>query len=317
MPRSTGRPRERFITHSAGRCTIEVAAWNTGAPPVPSWTFPSALTTGAHGTLSPYSGPCTITTANTIISSRTISCSTVAIMARNVQIRNSKLNGNIWLDQDVMHAQGQSDWSVSVSDSEIDAGTSGVNGAICCGNYSLLRANLHGGHNAAQCENGASYCTITDSWLHGQLDGAPVGSNHLGAFLHDGDSPATLTHNTIACDHAVENGEGCTGDVNLIANFGPMHDVTIQNNYLVANPDSAYCTYGGGAGAGGESAYMVRSNHIVYRNNVFGRTASQRNGHTTSQCADYGPVTGFDPNGVGNVWSNNTWNTGGWTAAAN
>jgi hypothetical protein len=259
--------------------------------------------------LAKYTGPCVVSADNTVIDSKTVSCDRLNIQAKNVTIKNSKLK-NLWLDQDVMHAQHASGWSVTVTDSEVDAGTSGLNGGVCCGNYTLLRVNAHGGHNGAQCENGASYCRITDSWLHGQLNGGPVGLNHLGGFLHDGDTPATLTHNTIACDHIVENGEGCSGDINLIANFGPMHDVTIQNNYLVANPNSAYCTYAGGAGAGGGASYKDQSRNIVFKDNVFGRTGSQRNGDTTDQCADYGPVTGFDANGPGNVWQNNRYDNG-------
>ena len=280
--------------------------------------FPDGSCTGVPtGTkLTAYTGPCVISEDNTVIDSKTVSCSQLGIQAKNVTITNSKLN-SLWLDQDVMHARGLSGWSVNVVDTEIDAGTSGTNGGVCCGNYTLLRVNAHGGHNGAQCENGASYCRITDSWLHGQLDGGPVGSNHLGGFLHDGDTPATLTHNTIACDHIVENGEGCTGDINLIANFGPMHDVTIQSNYLVANPNSAYCTYAGGSGAGGASEYKDRSSNIVYKDNVFGRSASQPNGDTTDQCADYGPVTGFDSSGPGNVWQNNRYDTGAIVSPAN
>ncbi len=300
---------EQFITHSAGRCRIEVSAWNTAAPPVPAWVFPDALTTGPHGGRSTYRGPCTITAANTIIASKTVNCASLAVHARNVQIKNSKVNGTVWLDQDLMPDRGS--WSMSITDTEVDAGVVAYP-AICCGNYSLLRVNAHGGQTGAQCENGAMYCKITDSYLHGQLDGKSMNGVpfHLGGFLNDGGTPSTLTHNTVVCDHRVElegasNEGGCTGDINLIPNFGIMQNVVVRSNLLGANYDSAYCTYGGEGGG-----LRAHANHVVYQNNVFQRGSNSR-------CARYGPVTQFDIHQPGNVWSNNTWSTGGWTAPEN
>ena len=272
--------------------------------------FPDSTCTGVPpGThLTRYTGPCTITSDGTVIDAKIVSCQRLNIQAKDVIVRDSRLV-TLWLDQDVMHAQRASGWSASVIDSEIDAGTSGENGGVCCGNYTLLRVDAHGGHNGAQCENGASYCRITDSWLHGQLNGGPVGTNHLGGFLHDGGTPATLKHNTIVCDHAAENGEGCSGDINLIANFGPMRDVIVQGNLLGANNlGSAYCTYAGGVGAGGAESYKDESSGVVYRNNVFERGSG--GGTVQNSCAAYGPVTGFDAGGPGNVWEGNRYDDG-------
>jgi hypothetical protein len=271
----------------------------------PASGFPNASNTGvpAGTALTDYTGPTTITADNTVIDSKTVRAGLV-IHAKNVTITKSTIGGNIWLDQDVMPSAGA--WSVTVQDSEIDAGTSGEQGGICCGNYTLLRVNAHGGHNGAQCENGASYCRISDSWLHGQLDGGPVGKNHLGGFLNDGETPTSLVHNTIVCDHPVENGEGCTGDVNLIPNFGPIENVTVEGNFLGANnTGSAYCTYAGATP--GNEGYASQVNHVVYKDNVFQRG---HGGSYPNQCDDYGPVTGWKTGAPGNVWSGNTWEDG-------
>jgi hypothetical protein len=92
-----------------------------------------------------------------------------------------------------------------------------------------------------------------------------------------------------------------------------MAYVTIQNNYLGANANSAFCTYAGATP--GTASYAAQSNHIVYRDNVFERADTIVNPApgqpgTTSRCAAYGPVSGFDPAGPGNVWSGNRYDDG-------
>ena len=274
--------------------------------------FPNARTTGvpARITLKAYHGPCTITRDRTVIDSKRVTCGLV-IRARHVVIRNSSLR-TVWLDQDIMHAQGQTGWSVHVSHSTVNGGRTDGPG-VCCGNYHVSHVEMRGGHNGAQCENGARYCTLKDSWIHAQYEPAG-GQRHLGGFLNDGGTPSTLVHNRITCDARAENDEGgCTGDINLIPNFGVMAHVLVQNNYLGANANSAYCTYAGAAP--GLAGYANRSNHIVYKGNVFAKVDTIANpapgqpGHTR-RCAAYGPVTGFDVGGPGNVWTGNRWDNG-------
>jgi len=274
--------------------------------------FPNASNTGvpAGVTLKPYRGPCTITADNTVIDSKSVSCY-LSIQAKNVVIRNSSLK-QVQMDQDIMHAQGKSGWSFSVTDSNVDGGS--VDGpGICCGNYNVLRVEMRGGHNGAQCENDANYCNLTDSWIHGQYEPAG-GTRHLGGFLNDGGTPSTLIHNSITCEPRAENDEGgCSGDINLIANFGVMASVSVQNNFLGANANSAFCTYAGATP--GTPSYASQSNHIVYLDNVFERAdriANPAAGQpaSTNRCAAYGPVSGFDSSGPGNVWTGNHYDDG-------
>jgi hypothetical protein len=273
----------------------------SGACALPA--HPNASCTGVPpGTnLSDYTGPCTISVANTVIDSKIVNCSRLTVQAAHVTIKNSKVNTNIWLDQDM---SGSATWSMAVIDTEVDAGPHDIP-AICCGKYTVTRVNAHGGHNGAQCENRDSYCTITDSYLHGQY--MPPGSTwHLGGFLSDGSDNITLTHNTIVCDHPVDHGEGCTGDINLIPNFAPVSGALIENNLLGANTGSAYCTFGGEK----STSPYPHSDHVVYRNNVFERG-------TNGRCADYGPVTFFNINNPGNEWVNNRWDSGELVAPVN
>jgi len=279
-------------------CASATDTDETDAPPPGG--FPDGSNTGvpAGTVLTDYTGPCLITTANTVIDSKTVNC-TLDIKAANVQITKSKVNGQVWLDTD---APGSTGWSASVTDTEVDPGVI-QNTAVGVGNITVTRANLHGGQNAAQCEgNTTSVCTIQDSWLHGQT--LPANANwHLDGFITDGDVPPgviKLIHNRVVCDMAPNNSDGgCTGDIALIPNFGVASGILIQNNFLGANIGSSYCTYGGDK----PSSPYPNGDHIVYQDNVFERG-------TNNLCAAYGPVGDFNPNGVGNQWINNLWTDG-------
>lgn len=278
----------------------------TGTAPAPSTGWPDATNTGVpSGTvLTNYTGSCVITTDNIVISAKTVNCVTegVSIQGTNVQFVNSKINGIIRMDPD---NPAYDNWTFSLTDSEVDGGAI-QQAAICCGNMDLLRVNAHGGQTGAQCEV-SDYCTIQDSWLHGQYL-PPDQPWHLGGFLSDGTAGSAcirlwcieLIHNTIHCDHAINAlDEGCSGDVQLIPNFAKIQKVRIFNNYLRANTDLAYCTFGGDKS---DSPYNGAT-EVVYRDNVFERGA-------TNKCGAFGPWTDFNINGVGNVWVNNTYDDG-------
>jgi hypothetical protein len=182
--------------------------------------------------------------------------------------------------------------SVSVVDSEVDAGT-GKNAAVSNTNVTIVRSNIHGGAFSVVCWSG---CSVTDSWLHGQY--MPPGSDwHLDGFLMNGGDHATVSHNTIACDMP---GDGCSGAAALFGDFAPNSFVTFDRNLFVASTSTAYCTYGG---AIFESNKHFEADHVVYTGNVFQRG---QNG----KCGFYDVVSNFDTKAPGNVWQGNTWDDG-------
>jgi PKD repeat protein len=304
------------IYSTAGTYTISLTATNgfgsdtstkTGYVTVTtggSSTFPDATTTGvpAGTVLTDYTGPCTVTTAGTVIDSKTVNCDLV-IHASNVQITRSKVNGQIWLDTDASEADN---WSVSAIDVEVDEGVHELP-AICCGNMTMVRVNAHGGQTAIQCEERSLACTVTDSYLHGQ--GMPDNVDwHLGGFLSDGTRGAgcsgtwciDLRHNSVVCDHPVNSvGGGCTGDINLIPNFATTSRVRVANNLMGANVDASFCTYGGEK----STSPFPHANNVTYQDNVFQRGMN-------GLCGAYGPLTDFNVDGVGNHWINNNWDDG-------
>jgi hypothetical protein len=255
--------------------------------------FPGPSNTGvpAGTTLTAYTGPCNISIPNTVIDTKIVNCD-LNIQGPNVTIKNSKVTGVIWLDQD---RTGSSGWSMTVQDSEVDAQSVPMP-AICCGMYTVKRVDAHGGQTAVQCENNNRWCTVEDSYLHGQS--MPSANSHLGGFLSDGSDSIALKHNFIVCDHPAVHGEGCTGDVNLIANFAAIEGANISRNLLGANIDAAYCTY-----AGRRTDWRYPPHNVAYRDNVFQRGPNRK-------CAAYGPATSFKEREPTNVWSGNVWDDG-------
>ncbi len=285
------------------------SATGHGGPPVtigppPSATgFPDASNTGIpRGTaLSNYTGSCTITTNNLVIDGKVFNCS-VSIRAKAVVIKRSKINGQLGTNEGTAY-------SFTLQDSEVDAGV--VQGAVVGStNMTILRSNIHGGATSVYCY---SNCTLRDSYLHGQR--LPAGVDwHLGAFLanDNGNDPggrtnAWLVHNTIICDARPNSADGgCSGNINLYGDFGPITYVTLDNNLFGANTGVSYCVYGGQS----TSKPYPNADHVVVVNNVFQRGSN-------GKCGNFGPVTAFDTARPGNRWENNVWDNGATVRPAN
>jgi hypothetical protein len=274
-----------------------------GGPDGTGTCWPGPDNTGVPlGTvLTTYDGPCTITVAETVIDSKIVNCS-LAVMAANIVLRNSKVNGSVILDT---NRTDSSLWSLTIQDSEVDAGTDPIS-AVGWGNVAVIRSNIHGGATAVQCEENSISCLVQDSYLHGQYlpDDQPW---HLGGFLSDGGQNITLRHNYVVCDHAANSlGTGCTGDINLIPNFAAINGALIEHNLFGANMDLAYCTYGGER----SNSPTPHSYNVAYKDNVFQRGKSKI-------CGAYGLVTGFNIKNTGNQWINNRFEDGAIVYPAN
>jgi len=265
-------------------------------PPV-GGAWPNAGSTGvpAGVALSTYTGPCVVTTPNTVIDAKTINCD-LEVRTANVTIKRSHINGTVLLDSDL---SGSSAWSYTLVDSEVNAGLRQLP-AVSYGNMTVLRSEIVGGATSVQCGEKAVSCTVQDSWLHGQL--IPNDQHwHLGGFLSNGGRNIRIRHNTIICDTPENSvGDGCTGDLNLLGDFAAIQDVVVDSNYLGASVGMSFCLYGGDA----LSKPYPHANNVVVTNNVFARG-------TNGKCGAYGPVSSYNINGPGNVWRNNTWDGGG------
>jgi hypothetical protein len=285
------------------------ADWVVRCPAYPA--FPDASCTGVPtGTaLSNYTGPCTITTANTVIDSKTVNCQ-LLIRTTGVVIKKSKIIGGINADEDLT---GQ----FVITDSDVDGG-------MGTKNFLALGVNVY--HGAGPNVYCYTTCDIRDSWLHSPsfpTDGC--GSTcleaHLGAFLANDNGPdtgnrpctmpdnsvingmyscVTLIHNKIHCDTPPSSQDGgCSGDVNLFGDFGKISYVNVDKNWLGGSTGISYCVYGGDS----TTKPYPFADHVVFTNNIFQKGA-------TGHCGAYGPVAGFGTStssNPGNVWTNNNY----------
>ncbi|MDQ0559944.1 hypothetical protein QO004_001726 [Rhizobium mesoamericanum] len=250
-------------------------------------TFPGPHNTGVpKGTiLTPYDGPCNITSPDTVIFARAVKC-VLRVNAPGLRIIRSTTS---WIHVDTPGA------SVIIEDSLVDAGQ-WYGPAISPSDVTIRRGDIRGGQTSVQC---STNCLIEDSWLHGQYI-QPRQPQHLGGFLSNGGYDVTLRHNTIGCDVTPnEIGGGCTGDAQIYSDFGPLTRFTFERNLFLA-------TFGGFCTAFGYSAkkpYGINPTFIVVADNTWERGAR-------GKCGIYGPTTSFPWDGKGNLWQGNVWDDG-------
>ena len=262
---------------SADTDTTPAATAQSGRSASIGGRFPDASNTGVPpGTvLTPYADPCTVTINDSVIDAKSVTCNELDIRAAHVVIKNSKINGRVDLDTDL---PGAGNWSYLLQNSEVDGGVAQLP-AVSYGNMEVVRSNVHGGETAVQCGEHALFCTVTDSWLHGQ--NIPADADwHLGGFLSNGGTNVLIQHNTVICDaQPTASDGGCTGDINLFGDFATVSHVTVQGNLLGASTGNAYCTFGGDE----PTKPFPHADHMVYADNVFQRGSNDR-------CGAYGPV---------------------------
>ena len=260
-----------------GSTTPKPGGGSTTPPPVPS-QFPSASNTGvlAGTVLSAYTGPSTISTANTVIDGKTMGC--IDVTAPGVVIRNSKVScpssrsGYAVFSRD----GGFSGTPLLIEDSEIDcANTNGT--ALGEALFTAIRVNIHG------CENGGDLnqnITIQDSYVHdlynsaaAHTDGFQMGGGHyVNGQVVAGALNVTFDHNTIFGIGA----DGSFGTSAIISNRGGDTNILIQNNLLAGGAFTLYCEQG------------AKGNNYRVISNAFTRAFSQKVGFygASTDCSD-------------------------------
>jgi len=257
-------------------------------PAAPSGGSPTAASTGWRPTgvsLAPYSGPCLITVAGTVIDGKDLACSTLEVRADNVRISRSRIRASG--DFAILFSSGT---GLVVSESEVTSTSPGA----------ADRAIALWGSDA----------TVQDSYVHGTRRGIELGNgarilgNYVDDFVNNSDAHATAilssggTRNVVISGNTLGCGtNNCSSAISLYPQNwagGPNDDVVIDGNLLNGG---GYCTYLGYTPAEGERP----NTNIRVTNNVFGNKYYPR-------CGRYGPVASWTPppTGTGNVWSGNT-----------
>jgi cell division septation protein DedD len=257
-------------------------------------SFPSPATTGvpAGTALTPYAGPCTITSAVTI-NAKTINCD-LTIAADGVVITNSQLNGTVYADST------KSVGSFTISDSTVNVGAQAGTG-IGDVRFTATRVHVSGGNRSINCY---ANCTVQDSYVDDQF------TDHTGVYHESGirmNSNSHLIHNTIGCNAPdVAPDAGCSAAITGYPDFDPVTGVTVENNLVLAD-SGGYCSYGGSTLGKPFSGHAA---NITYKDNVYQRGSS-------GICGVWGPITSFDTSAPGNVWSNNLYDNGSVVQPAN
>jgi hypothetical protein len=276
----------------------------TSTPPTSSTTptgsatggqWPDARNTGVPTdvSLSAYTGPCTITIANTVIDAKTVNCDLI-IKANNVKISRAKINGIVSIGENA-----PSTYSFTITDSTVNGGDRAVT-SVGAQNFAAKRVQVTGGNRSVHCWMN---CLVEDSYMHGQMTDETGVAHESGIRMGQG---ATIRHNTITCDAPdVPPDAGCSAGLTGYGDFAPVQNNTIDNN-LFQGTTGGYCAYGGAS----KGKPYPDTRNIVFTNNVFGRGDSGR-------CGYWGPITAFDATDPGNVWSGNIWADGKPVAAAN
>jgi hypothetical protein len=268
--------------------SLGLSTSTTVAPTLPrargkSW--PSAANTGvpAGVRLQPYGGPCSITRDKTVIDSKLVDCN-LEIRAAGVVITNSQINGTVWNDYEAH------DTSFKIKRSNVDAGEqiwSGI-GAI---NFTARRVEVVGGTRSIMCW---FKCKVIDSYIHGQMTDE-TGVNHESGIRMG--SRAKILHNTLTCDAPnVPPDAGCSASLTGYGDGAIVEDNLIEGNLFLASTGGA-CAYGGSTRG---KPYSDGVNNIRFIDNVFERGPS-------GNCGYWFPITDFDKNAPGNVWSGNHW----------
>ena len=219
----------------------------------------------------------------------------VVIRTSGVVITNSRIDGSV-------SGLNESLAGAIIRDTTIDChcpstGSNGTPSAVLYNNFTLTRVNLSdSGHGVAMGSN----ATVEDSYIHDL--GGNNDAHKDGIYVGDG-TGGVIHHNNIECNDGDQ--AGCTAAIGLLNDFGAGHVLsgfTITDNLL--NDIGSYCFYGSG---GPQKAYG--SDHITFTGNHFGRKDHPN-------CGFWGPVTYFDVNAAGNVWSGNVWDDTGETVPA-
>ena len=235
----------------------------------------------------------TITTPGTVIDRMWFrNGASIFVQAPNVTIKRSRFSCDPTVSCGTWIAVGGVGTGVGaagtlIEDVEIFGGAcdyqNSFSDAIIGGGYTLLRANIHNVGQGATAL-GTNPVVIQDSYVHDLCIRDDLGSHNQALGTNGHAAGYTIRHNTL------ENWDGQTGVISLFADFGPVQNVTIDNNLLNGGGYTIYGAYGDG------KPYSSQTRNIVITNNHFGRKFFPN-------CAFYGPrVYADNATWTGNVW---------------
>lgn len=268
-------------------------------------------------------GTCYIKAPNTVIENQQVNCN-LRIRSKNVQIKNSFVQGTIYIDTDWCEGSGHAmagTSSLIMTDSTVynPSPYGGRTVGMC--DYTVTRSKLYGGPSVASCTN----CTVQDSYMY--LDDSSA--DELYGIMHNSvirvGPRANLIHNTFQChikyyentgatnDPTEES--GCSANQTAYSHDGLVpYDSTIKRNFYMSTSGS-YCAWGGSTS--GENNLSDGVHDIRFIENIFQRkrspvvnaTQGTIGYYTGVNCGGFGPIANFYDR-TGNIWQCNRWDNG-------
>jgi hypothetical protein len=257
--------------------------------------FPDAGSTGVpDGVDLTRTGSVTVHDDGAVIENLLVVDGPIEVFANDVTIRNVRVTN----DRRELHwgiSQGEGYRGLVVEDSEVYGNRAsdqrlGAGIVNHGGMITVRRVDIHTVTDGVMTSHGL----IEDSFIHSPrlFEGDHTDMVQMVGGSPDG-LPLVIRNNTIV------NTEDQTAAVFLSDATGtgqvPVHDVLVEGNLLAGG---GFTVYGGGMVADGRDP-----RDIVIRDNVFSR-------HVWPDGGFWGPITYFDPDGPGNVWSGNVWDDG-------
>jgi Right handed beta helix region len=232
---------QNLLEAKAKQASTSGAETGTAIPP----GFPNSSNTGvpAGTKLTRYAGTLHVTTNGTVIEGLDIE-GQVVVDADNVTIRNSRIT--------TTEMYGISGSPMTIQNCEIDG-----KGAAA-GSYGIMSSGTFVGNNIHGFENGigvaGSNTTIKSNYIHDLL--APGDPHYDGIAAQGGEGG----EGNILIEGNTVIGRD-TSDIFIKNDFGPIFNVTVNNNYLGGDP--GFNIYVDGRASGGPiTGVTITNNHM-------------------------------------------------------
>jgi Ca2+-binding RTX toxin-like protein len=200
-------------------------------PPITLGSWPDSTNTGvpAGTTLTRYDGTLIINTPGAVISGLDIHGS-VVINAPNVTLMNCKITCSPSETVAVVYVSAAAT-GATIQDCDLNgSGAPGVKGILGYGTF--LRNDISNSEDGIFIDNGNG-SLIQDNYIHG-LQSNWSGPHYDGIQIEGGISNVVISHNTVINSHDE------TSAIMIDNNFGPISNITVDNNLLVGGGYTIY-----------------------------------------------------------------------------
>jgi hypothetical protein len=261
------------LTMRLAACQAQLPAPTPIPTPTPSPTptgWPDATNTGAKGILAAYTGSMTIITAGTVIENKDIK-GVLSIKAANVTLKNCRLTGGGFWGIDASFAPAIGTFIIQDC-TIIGPGAGNKSDSAVVGSGTFLRNDISKFENGIRLQDGKS--VVKDNYVHDLQ--ATVDGHYDGIAAQGGQNGVLIEHNTVIGKD--------TSDIFIKNDFGPINDVTVNNNLLLGTP--AYNVYSDGRASGGPITNVKITNNVCHKG-VYGYFSIDNSSPAISGNTDY------------------------------